>query len=206
MANALQKLLQKTKTPSESKSSVPEVKANVDEAALIKDILRLSDQQDDLKLQIGQKEDQLRPLAQAHRLHFCELNGEVVPSVKLVCPDDKTAKLTFIQADAYKKIKDDQIDIVKSIAGEQFESYFKEITEFKIDVDALTEKEQDALGKALARILGDRFAELVQAPRVAKPKASYTRDRLFANSGKFKTMADNLEREGLVSQNSPYFK
>ena len=206
MANALDALLKKAKPAAPAKSAVPEVKVDRTEAVLIKEILRLSKQIEDMKLQMGQQEEQLRPLAQNHRLHFCEWNGEVVPSIKMICQDDKTAKLTFVQADAYHKIKDDQIEILQSIAGKQFDDYFKVIQDFKIKVDELTEKEQDALGKALAKALGDRFTEVVEAPRVAKPKPSYTYDRLFKNEGEFRKMADRLEQEGLVALNSPYFK
>lgn len=191
--------------PTDKKDKTPTIKPNPDESKLIGDIIRISSQIDDLEVKLKDRKEKLKPLAQAHRIGLCVRDSEIVPSFKYI--NGPTETLTFVQPDAYHQIKKEHIPVVEGYAADDFDKYFKIVTDFKIAVDELTIKEQDELGKALLKILGEeKLKKVVKAPIICKVQTTYTHDRIFSDNPRFKVMAETLENEGLVVMNAPSFK
>lgn len=190
------------KTKKTAKSDVPEVEASDVEKALLEDIGRLANTLDTINTQLTLKKDQLKPMAQGHRLRFCHRDGKIYASVRYMV--DGKPSLRFEQQDSYCKIEDEQIGAIQSIVHEKFDEWFRQTTDIEIKCGDMSDAEKIAVVKALAKVFGDRINTFCVTNVNYKPTQTYTHDGIFDEDSK--PIVAKLEKEGLVKPKAPAFK
>lgn len=141
----------------------------------------------------------------------CRSDGTLHTSVRFMgrlMPDGKDPRplsLQFVQTRRCKKMDfDEATDPLHSAFGEDYDDLFAPSRTIEIDVEKMTDDQQEAVVGALMEALGDDFNDIVSVDKLIVPKEAFFGQRIL--NAKIRAKADNAAADGFAVPFASSFK
>lgn len=202
--SALFKAAAKKAAPSKSKDASPEF-VNNDLRRNIELFLNAKKEEKKAKAQIKLAEPQILKAATAERIEVCKKADKYFSSIKATANGDdgkSPLTVTISFSNKYSKITTDCEDDLKKIYGDQYDSYFKEVTVATLTPIAMSDG--DFISKITDAIGAENFARYFNVEQRIDVKKTYHEHRIVDDGLAVKH--ETAVNAGLVKCNKPSVK